>query len=547
LTSTLPTSTATASDTTSTSQKDIGTCEQGQGHQDNEVTTGDICNSRAAATRSSTADPNQTSSKQPTTVSSPEALALGDSSSSSSGARAILQSSPSSTAASAPVQGRVTVREWQPADNDTAAADPKVIDPDITVQGEQLGAPGSCPIGAPCLPWLVTETGDEGGAGRRKRSPLVISNTLKWVLVGVGSGLGLLLLLLCCFAAILWRRRREKEEKERRKERKAAAAAATAAGGGAAAGPMQYGKKAPRSKWKGQAAAAGGDNRSAAAGGGGGGFDNWDPTASLGASSPVLPVSGSGGTEMAMESLSGEVVNPYPAGPRPYAQQQQQQQPRRSGLLGFFGRGDPALGKGGLQRGIYEELEVPVRPPTLPGHFRDSGAGGVHHPHHQQLQQPARTRISLQTAGSGAEDGPSGGGFAAALGFRGGRTQQMRQVPRSQGMTSTEDSDHEGGPATAVAASATARAARAGRRKASQQSQQQGGEAGKAAGGDAVARVGRRPPVRAPAQRDNSENGSESPPAAPGSSRMARGLGMVWQSLSGGTSMDGAEGPSKQA
>ena len=512
----------------SSSSSSMGTCEHVLGQLGEEHAHDPCSSSKPAITSSSNAAREG---------STPEEAGI----TSSSSTRRVLLQAPSSTAALAPVQGRVTVREWQPAGNGSTVADPKVVDPDITVQGVQLGAPGSCPDDAPCLPWLAPEIEDTGGAVRRKKGPLVIGNTLKWVLVGVGSGLGLLLLCCCCLAMIVWRRRREKEEKERRKARKAtAAAAAAAAGAGGTGGPMRYGKKGPRSHRKGEGAAVA---AGAAAGAGSGGFDSWDPAASPAASSPVLPVSGSGGTEIVMESISGGSPAPYPAGPHPYAQRQHQ--PRKSGLLGFFGRGDTGQARGGPHKGVYEESEVPVRPPTLPGHHRGSEAGS--HGQHQH-QQPARTRISLLGVGP-IEEGPSAGAFATALGLKGGRTQQLRQVPRSQGVT-TSDSGDEGEFASAVTASATAKGTKAGKRKGSHQQQQQG--AGGAGGsGDASARVGRRQPVRSPAQRDSSSmEGSESPPAAPaaaGGSRVARGLGTVWQSVTGGTSVDGGEEPSKQA
>ena len=350
-----------------------------------------------------------------------------------------------STAAIAPVQGRVTVREWQPAEPGSTEADPKVIHPDISVQGVQLGAPGSCPDDAPCLPWLSPDV--YSPSRRKKRGVLGMSNMLKWVLIGVGSGIGFFLLLLCCFA-VFWKRRKDEEEEE--KKRKAITAAAAAEEAAAATtsetgAPMQYGKKLPTAApvFKGKAPApaasappAAGEVSGSRVGGAPAGPPATSspvlPVSSSGGDS-VLPVSTSGGGEMRMESMGGSFSGAFAVtGGAAEQLQQRQQRPRKSGLFGFFGKADlPAGLAGANQKGLLADHALLNRPPTLPGHHRGSEPG-LHEPH-----TTARTRISLIAVGptEAGEAAAARKDFAAALGLGGGRTQQMRQVPRAQGMT----------------------------------------------------------------------------------------------------------------
>ena len=139
----------------------------------------------------------------------------------------------------------------------------------------------------------------------------------------------------------------------------------------------------------------------------------------------------------------------------------------------------------------------------------------------------------------------------------------------------------ESGDGSVATGLAAARGGATTRRKAKQQQQQQGGGAG-----DAVARIGRRQQIRQPAFRQSSAEEVEFMSSAGTSSRpygevlgesfnalhseelsledpagggrrqqqawgraagVARSLGLVWQSVTGGTSGDGAEEPSKQA
>jgi hypothetical protein len=389
----------------------------------------------------------------------------------------------------------------------------------------------------------------------------------------------------------------EEEEKKRRAivGEVAAAEAATAATDQSIA-PMRYGGKRPNSKdVRGKQAAPA---AAPAAGTGlGPDLDGAPAAAAPTTSSPVLPVSSSGGApilpsregnavlplstsgagDMRMESIGGSFSGAFPVAGGAAVQLQQQQQQRRSrksGLFGFWGRADapvaaaPAANTGGRRKPhLFEDDESASRAPTLPGHLRGSEAGGP-------IRDPmSRTRVSLLATGPADGDAAAAQrSFAASLGLGGPRTQQMRQVPRAQGITLDDSGDGS------VATATVARGGVPTQRKA-----RQGGAEGS---GDAVARVGWRMQVRQPAfqQSSGEEVEATSPNSAPsrsyqevlgdsgdalhseelvledrvGAARreqqawgraagVARSLGLMWQSVTGGTSGDGADEPSKQA